>query len=70
MFVNVSLVLFLVTSGIIFVYSFDPNAVSHTTKSELVKMIKDGSEDVLVYFCKCLINYYLLFALLFQICAV
>ena len=32
--------------------SFDPNAVSHTTKSQLIKSIEAGNEESLIYFCK------------------
>jgi len=32
--------------------NFDPNAVSHTTKSELIKSIEAGNEENLIYFCK------------------
>ena len=32
--------------------NFDPNAVSHTTKSDLIKMIEDSNAEVLIYFCK------------------
>ena len=31
---------------------FDPNAVSHTTKSELLKSLEAANEEILVYFCK------------------
>jgi len=37
---------------------YDPNAVAHTTKSELTSMIDEGNHELLVFFCKCLSFYY------------
>lgn len=35
---------------------FDPNAVSHTTKTKVLQMIENGNEEFLVYFCELSLN--------------
>ena len=41
-----------VSQIIINVLSFDPNAVSHTSKNQLKASLEAGDEELLIYFCK------------------
>ena len=32
--------------------TFDPNAVPHTTKTQVLQFLENGDQEFLVYFCK------------------